>query len=70
MKYEYKCEEDGTLKEIDIPMVNSNPKKLKCPECGKMSMIQVIGSTSVVIPEGFIRNNPFNFTKKVHKKYY
>lgn len=70
MTYEYKCQEDGSVKDIDIPMADDNPKKLKCPKCGKMSMIQVIASTSVVIPEAFVRNSPFNFTKKIHKKYY
>ena len=56
MIYEYRCATCKEIKEVDIPMADDNPKKLKCPKCGTMTMKKVFDlSPSVVIPERFTK---------------
>lgn len=50
MRYEYKCETcDGTT-EIDVPIMENKPKRLKCEHCGTMTMYRVFGGSSIQIP--------------------
>jgi len=72
MIYTYNCEECKKTKEVDIPMKEDNPRRLKCPKCNKMSMYQVMGNTgsSIIIPKHFVNDSNLNFKKKIHKKYY
>ena len=50
MIYEYKCETCGGTTDVDIPIMEDKPKRLKCDACGTLSMCRVFGDSAIQIP--------------------